>query len=122
MNTLADKQFTEFLWKMPDHWFSEFNNGIRVMRLISYALYQGFCNCYKYEFGVFDLANEEDRRVTIYLTKNIAKPKSDDNQKMVTYYLLWGYHPEDWKILLPIFQREKKKYLQLLDTKLKLLK
>jgi hypothetical protein len=73
-----DKEFTELLWKMPHHWFTEVHNGVRVMEPICYALYQAFCIHYKYEFGVFDT---------------------------------------EFKILLPIFKREKEKYLYIMKIK-----
>ena len=41
-----DKNFTELIWKMPSHWFSEFNCGVRVMDPISYALHSAFCETY----------------------------------------------------------------------------
>jgi len=77
-----EKEFFSLLWQMPQHWFSEVNNGIRVMEPISYALYQAFCLKFGYDWDGCDYR----------------------------------------EMMLPIFYREKKKYLQLVDTKNKLLK
>jgi len=73
-----NKEFTELLWQMPHHWFTEVHNRIRVMEPINQALYQTFCIRYNYEFGKFD-------------TK--------------------------FEILLPIFKREKEKYLHIMKIK-----
>lgn len=112
-----DKEFTEYLWKLPQHWFAEYNNGIRVMDPISYALYQAFCQHYDYEFGKFDLVSEEERKITTYVTKNPSKERSDENRKLITYTPKWGNCEGDYKILLPIFKREKQKYLELMQFK-----
>lgn len=50
----TEKEFVSLLWEMPGHWFSEVNNGVRVMEPISYALYQTFCFKFGYEWGSFD--------------------------------------------------------------------
>ena len=73
-----DKEFTELLWQMPHHWFTDVHNGVRVMDPICYALYQAFCLRYGYEFGKFDT---------------------------------------EFEILLPIFKREKEKYLHIMKIK-----
>jgi uncharacterized protein len=41
MENLENK-FISLLWQFPGHWFSEVNNGVRVMDPISYALHQAF--------------------------------------------------------------------------------
>lgn len=112
-----DKEFTEYLWQMPHHWFTDVHNGIRVMDPICYALYQAFCFHYGYEFGAFDLASKEERKVTGYVPKNYKKPMSEENRKLVTFSLGCGQHKDDWKILLPIFKREKEKYLHIMKIK-----
>lgn len=102
-----DKEFTEYLWQMPHHWFTEVHNGVRVMDPICYALYQAFCIHYDYEFGVFDLASKKDRE---YTYKN-------EKGKDVIASMGWGQHKDDWKILMPIFKREKEKYLHIMKIK-----
>lgn len=78
----TEKEFVSLLWQMPEHWFSEINNGIRVMEPISYALYQTFCLKFGYDWDGFDYR----------------------------------------EMMLPVFYREKKKYLQLVKTRRSLLK
>lgn len=107
-----EKEFVSILWEMPQHWFSEINGGVRVMAPISYALYQTFCLRFGYEMGVFDLAPQDDRKYTFVNGKG----------KDEIHEFMWGNHPDDWKIMLPLFNREKEKYLQLVNTKTKLFK
>lgn len=102
-----DKEFTELLLSDPKHWFSQYSESISLtvepverMLPISYALYLSFCITYGYEHGVFDLASEKDRLVTY----------TNEKGKQKTYSERWGWHKDDWKILLPIYKREKEKY------------
>lgn len=99
-----DEQFTELLARMPMHWFSE-----KGMKPITYAMYQAFCMCYGYEFGVFDVATDENR-ITRYIETVVKGIKIKE-----PVYSIWGQHPDDWKILMPIYQREKEKYLKSLE-------
>lgn len=41
-----EKQFKYLLWQLPSHWFSEVNNGVRVMQPISVALHETFFRKY----------------------------------------------------------------------------
>ncbi len=115
-----EEQFIEFLSKNPKHWFSEINAGVRVMDQIAYALYQAFCSTYGYEMGEIDLAPKKDRIIGYSEVKRVPVPeelkvlfpnhtwKSDPEP----IYSMWGHHPDDWKILKPIFIKEKEKYLK----------
>lgn len=64
-----------------------------------------FCLKYGYEFGKFDL--EEHRKLP---PVQLIKHKKNN----LTY--LWGEHPNDFKILKPIFLEEKEKYKKLKPT------
>lgn len=112
-----DKEFTDFLWKMPQHWFSETNAGIVTQPPISYALYQAICMICGFETGDFDLAQGNDRIYGYQKVIKLVGPEKKKTEILEPLYRCWGDHKDDYKILRPIYYREKDRYLQVLEIK-----